>query len=195
MLIVHSWWGLTTSFTDIADELADRGFLAGCADLYKGAIATTEADARQLRQQKRSVPTYKVLQHCVHLLASDIRSTTQKPAVVGFSMGAHWAVWLAQHPDPPVGASVLFYGARGGDFSKATAPVLAHFAGADEFVSASARRNMEQAIARRRLRYTAFDYPGTGHWFAESAHPSFDQDAAELAIDRTADFLVDQNRR
>lgn len=105
-------------------------------------------------------------------------------------MGAHWAVWLAQHPSPPVSASVLFYGTRGGDFSAATAPVLGHFAEVDEFVSASARRAMESAISRRGLGYTSFEYPGTRHWFAESAHPSFEPGATELALGRTVDFMA-----
>lgn len=193
VLIVHSWWGLTASFIDFADRLADQGFVVGCADLYHGEIATTEADARRLRQLKRSQPTYKVLRHCLRLLSSDRRSTSPVPAVIGFSMGAHWAVWLAQHPDPAVGAAVLFYGARGGDFSNATAPLLAHFADGDDFVPASARSRMERAIGRQGLRYTAFEYPGTGHWFAESAHPAFDRVAAELALERTVSFLAGLN--
>ena len=105
-------------------------------------------------------------------------------------MGAHWAVWLAQHPGPPVSAAVLFYGARGGDFSSATAPVLAHFAEQDEFVSATARRRMERAIIGHGRSYTSFEYPGTRHWFAESAHPSYDAGATEVAVDRTVEFLT-----
>jgi carboxymethylenebutenolidase len=190
VLIIHSWWGLTSSFTEIADELSGRGFLAGCVDLYQGAVATTEAEAQRLRQLKRSEPVYRVLQRCLRRLASDERAVSSAPAVLGFSMGAHWAVWLAQHPDPPISAAVLFYGARGGDFSLATAPVLAHFANVDQFVSRSARRSMERAIARRGLGYTAFDYPGTGHWFAEADHPAFDRTAAELAIDRSVAFIT-----
>ena len=116
------------------------------------------------------------------------------PAVVGFSMGAHWAVWLAQHPDPPVSAVVLFYAVRGGDLSAASAPVLAHFAAADEFVSVAARGAMERAVARRGLHYESFDYPGTRHWFAEPAAPWYDAGAAGLAMRRSSDFLrqVDQ---
>lgn len=53
MLVVHSWWGLTRSFTVYADALASRGFLVGCADLYDGAVATTEAGVRRLRTQRR----------------------------------------------------------------------------------------------------------------------------------------------
>jgi carboxymethylenebutenolidase len=130
-----------------------------------------------------------MLQKCLQILASDKQSMESCPAVLGFSMGAHWAVWLLQHPNPPVSVAALFYGARGGDFSTATAPVMAHFADEDDFVSTTARRGMERAIASQGLSYTSFDYPGTRHWFAESAHPSFDPEATELALHRTVEFL------
>ncbi len=118
------------------------------------------------------------------------RTPGRSPAVVGFSMGGHWAVWLAQHPDPPVAAVVLYYAARGGDFTRASAPVLAHFATNDEFVSPAARRTMERAIAEKGLPYCAHDYPDTAHWFAESAHGAFNSGAATIAVERTAEFLA-----
>ncbi len=190
MLIIHSWWGLTRSFTDFADKLATRGFLAGCVDLYDGATADTEGEARRLRGRKRAEPVYKVLRRCLGLIASDTRALGPQAAVVGFSMGAHWAVWLAQHPEPAPRAAVLFYGARGGDWNDAECPVLAHFAETDTFVSASARATMERAINRAGVDYQAFTYPGTTHWFAEAGGPSFDKEAADLALDRTVEFLA-----
>ncbi len=187
VLIVHSWWGLTDSFVAYADALAERGFLAACVDLFDGEVAVTEAGARALRSTRRRVPTYKTLQRALGELGS--MGDGPVPAVVGFSMGGHWAVWLAQHPDPPVSAVVLYYAARAGDFSSATAPVLAHFAETDRFVSAAARRSMERVLASHDLPYQAHDYPGTGHWFAESDSVAFDPNAAGLALDRTTLFL------
>ena len=189
VLIIHSWWGLTSSFTTFADELAADGYLAGCADLYHGAVATSEKEARALRSVKRTEPAYRTLRRCLVELSADPRSTGTDPAVIGFSMGGHWAAWLAQHPPPPVSATVLYYATRGGDFTDATAPVLAHFADDDPFVSASARRRMARAVSEQGLSYTAYDYPGTGHWFAESGHRAHDPDAARVARRRTLDFL------
>ena len=191
VLLVHSWWGLTSSFTAYADELAASGFVVGCADLYGGDLAQTQEDARRLRQRRRGEPAYRVLQRSLKSLIALDASAGGNPAVVGFSMGGHWAVWLAQHPDPPVSAAVLYYAARGGDFARMTAPVLAHFADRDEFVTTAARRTMERAISRAGLSCTAFDYPGTEHWFAESAQREHDPAASRLALQRTASFLAD----
>jgi carboxymethylenebutenolidase len=46
--------------------------------------------------------------------------------VVGFSMGGHWAIWLSQQPDLPIGSVVLYYAARGGKFGKSRASYQAH---------------------------------------------------------------------
>ncbi len=195
VLLIHSWWGLTSSFTAYADELASHGFVVGCVDLYLGDIARSEEDAQRLRRRRRSEPAYRVLQRSLEGLTDLDRCAGAIPSVVGFSVGGHWAVWLAQHPDPPVSAAVLYYAARGGDFSRASAPVLAHFADRDEFVTPAARRTMERGISRSGLGYTAFDYPGTRHWFAESARPEHDPASARTALQRTADFLADPRQR
>jgi len=195
VLVIHSWWGLTRSFTRIADQLAAAGFVAGCVDLYEGRVATTELEARALRRAKRSEPMYRTMQRALDELRVHPQASGSDPAVIGYSMGGHWAMWLAQHPPPAVSAVVLYYAARSGDCTNMTAPVLAHFAETDEFVSPAARRTMERAITRRGLPCTTYDYRGTGHWFAEADQPAFDASAAACAFARTVDFLTDVGHR
>lgn len=190
VLIIHSWWGLTGSFTTLADRLADAGFLAGCVDLYRGQIAATEQQARALRSARRREPVYQTLRHSLTQLGQHPAAVRPDAAVIGFSMGGHWAVWLAQHPPPTIAATVLFYTARAGDYRHASSPVLAHFAGTDEFVSDSARNKMERAIARAGLAYSAYDYPDTTHWFAETEHDAYDKTSTEQALLRTIGFLT-----
>ena len=106
--------------------------------------------------------------------------------IVGFSMGGHWAVWLSQRSDLPIGATVLYYASRAGSFRRSHSSFLAHYAQTDPWVSAAARRKMESEIEKAGRPYTAFDYPGTGHWFAESDRPGeYAPDAAALALERT----------
>ncbi len=195
VLVIHSWWGLTRSFVQFADRLAEAGFVAGCVDLYGGRLAATERQARAIRSAQRKEPMYRTLQRALSQLGSHPQATRSSPAVVGFSMGGHWAMWLAQHPPPPVSAVVLYYSARAGDFTNMSSPVLAHFAETDAFVTTAARRKMEDGIARRGLNYGAHDYPGTGHWFAEADHRAYETTASDLAFGRTVDFLATADRR
>ena len=189
VLIIHSWWGLTTSFTQYADRLAGQGFVAFCADLYQGKTAATEADAHALRKARRAEPMYKTLLRNIESLRAHPASTGESVALVAFSMGGHWAVWLAQHGHVPISATVLYYAARGGYFSAATSPFLAHFANDDPFVSDNSRTTMERAIRQAGLAYTAFDYPTAAHWFAESDEAAYEHEAADLAFERTTTFL------
>ncbi len=187
-LVIHSWWGLTASFTDYAEQLASNGVAVGLSDLFDGRTAATPAGARALRQAPRAEPIYRGLQRDITGLLDAARLS--QVAVIGFSMGAHWAVWLSQQAGNPIQRVVLYYGARGGDFAGSRADYLAHFADNDAWVSATARHGMERALARAGRPYRAYDYAGTGHWFAESAAGgSYDGSAASSACHRSLAFL------
>ncbi|MCC7429041.1 MAG: dienelactone hydrolase family protein [Alphaproteobacteria bacterium] len=185
VLVIHSWWGLTDSFRDYGRLLADQGFVVGLSDLFGGRTARTAEDAKRLRSAPRREPMYKSLIH--DLIEVQDRAQPDAPlGVVGFSMGGHWAVWLSQRPDLPIASVVLYYAARGGDFSNSRASYLAHFAETDEWVSSASRRTMERQIKSAQRPYASIDYPGTGHWFAETAPTgSYRPEAAQVALKRT----------
>ena len=182
VVILHSWWGLTRSFHDYADQLAAHGFLAGCIDLYDGQLARTPEEAAILRSAPRKQPMYRTMLAGIDALRSHEAASTDRVGIVGFSMGGHWAVWLAQRPDAHAGAVVVHYATRAVTKPSAPVPVLAHFAQNDPFVTPAGRRKMERSFARFGWPYEAMDHPGTGHWFAESAEDAFDRAAADRAF-------------
>lgn len=189
VLVIHSWWGLTESFRHYGQALAQAGFRVVVPDLFGGATADTEADARRLRARNRGVPRYRLLEAGLDRLRSG--AGDEPPVgVVGFSMGGHWAVWLAQRRQYRLAAAVLYYAVRAGTFTSPTS-YLAHFADDDPWVSAGARARMEAAIRRGGYGYTAYDYPGCAHWFAESDRAdSYNADAAQLALSRDVEHLT-----
>ncbi len=188
-LVIHSWWGLTSSFLDIARALNAQGVSVMLADLFDGRTATTPQQARALRAAPRREPIYRGLLRDLETLQHS--TGAREVAVIGFSMGAHWASWLAQQRGLPVTAAVLYYGLRAGDFTGSRARFLSHFAQADPWVSAAARKRMARALTAAGRPYVSYDYPGTGHWFAESARTdAFDAQAARIALSRTVAFLA-----
>lgn len=54
-------------------------------------------------------------------------------AVIGFSLGAYYALDLAAADPEHILSVVLFYGTGGGDYSNSRAAYLGHFADKDEF--------------------------------------------------------------
>ena len=139
-MILHSWWGLDNFFRDLCRRFGDAGFVALAADLYGGKVAATMEEAKSLRARvtaSRKEPAYKYLSRMIKFLSTHEAVTKPLIAVVGFSIGGHWAYWLAQRPELPIAATITFYAARGGDYSKSASSFLGHFAETDEWVSAA----------------------------------------------------------
>ena len=192
-LVLHSWWGLNHFFRDLCDRLAAEGFVALAPDLFGGKTATSVAGARRLRAaatRARREPAYKLLTRKIDCLVHHDAVVGKEIGVLGCSMGGHWAFWLAQRPEFPIAATVAFYAARGGDFTRARCSFLCHLAEHDDFVSGVASRKLIRDLASAGRPATVYEYPGTAHWFFESDRAaSFESGAADLAWKRTVRFF------
>ena len=189
LLVLHAFWGLNPFVRTVCDRLARAGFLAMAPDLFEGHVATTPAEAERLRRApKRQAPSKRVTRAAEHLtreLGGD-----RGIGVIGFWYGGHWAAWYTAHPTVKVAATVMFYAARGSDFTRCTTAIQAHFAEQDAYVSGAARARFEKALRAREAVGEVFLYPGTRHWFAEEdRRDAYDARAARLAWRRTLAFL------
>ncbi|MDH4259725.1 MAG: dienelactone hydrolase family protein [Gammaproteobacteria bacterium] len=194
VLVLHSWWGLNAFFRDLCKRLASHGFVALAPDLYQGeGVATTIADAERLRKRataRRKEPVYKLLIREIEYLAAHEDISAPKIAVLGCSMGGHWAFWLSQRPELPIAGTVTFYAARSGDFTQTESAFLCHFAENDKWVSAAAKRKLINALQTSGVSATFHTYPGTGHWFFErDREEAFQAKAARTAWQRTLEFF------
>jgi carboxymethylenebutenolidase len=194
VLVLHSWWGLNAFFRDLCKRLASHGFVALAPDLYRGeGVATTIADAKRLRKRataRRREPVYKLLIREIEYLCTHEAVTTPKIAVLGCSMGGHWAFWLSQRPELPISGTVTFYAARSGDFTQTESAFLCHFAENDEWVSEAAKKKLIKSLEEAGVPATFHTYPGAGHWFFERGRAdAFEPEAAKTAWARTLQFL------
>jgi carboxymethylenebutenolidase len=192
VLVLHSWWGLTPWVKQSCDRLADAGFVVLAPDLCEGRLPETAAEAElELAESDPNVTAALILSSVVAL-----RSQTDDPdgpiAVVGYSMGGSWALWLATRQPDSVRAVVVYYGSQDIDFDDLTAPVLGHFATDDHLVPRDQATEMYAHLKLVGGDVEFRHYEGTHHWFAEAGHPEdavYDPDAAELAWERTLEFL------
>ncbi len=193
VLVLHSWWGLNAFFKDLCDRFADTGFVALAPDLYAGKVASTVAAAKKLRAEataSRRQPAYKMLMAAIDQLSNHEAVTSPRVALAGFSMGGHWALWLAQRPELPIAATVVFYAARNGDFTHSGSRFLLHFAENDDWVSAVSVKKLKRSLKVAGRDSSYYEYPGTGHWFFESDRiDAFHRASAALAWKRTLAFL------
>jgi carboxymethylenebutenolidase len=190
VIVIQEWWGLTDHIVDITDRLAREGFVALAPDLYRGRTATTIAEAEALLDTLTVAEGIAILTGAVAHLRSHPATRGDKIGVMGFSMGANWALNLSTRMTENLAAVVLFYGSEEADFSTARAAYLGHFAEEDEWEPDERVRDMELQMRAAGREVTFHRYPGTGHWFFEQNRPdAYDAAAASLAWERTLAFL------
>lgn len=206
VLVLHPWWGLTEFIRGLCDRLAGEGFVAFAPDLYDGRIATTIAQAEELSGSLDFEATIPVVLGAVDYLRGqtavpETAVSDSKIAVIGLSMGAAWALWLAAESRPDdVTAVVLFYGNWPGfgrdAFAKTNAAFLGHFAANDPYEEPEGIEETRREIEAAGREATFHTYPGTGHWFFENNRPdAYVPAAAVLAWERTATFLKERLNR
>jgi carboxymethylenebutenolidase len=196
VLVLHAWWGLTSVFTDVCDRLAAEGFVALAPGLYPDGATTAsiaEAEALVAAHQREPAVAEAIVVAAVERLRGLPAVTGAQIGVIGFSLGAYWALYLSQIRPDDVGAVVTVYGTDDGDYSTARAAYLGHFAEQDDFEPLEAVRALETKIRAAGREVTFHVYPDTGHWFVEPNRPDvYNAAAAELVWDRTLAFLKTQ---
>jgi carboxymethylenebutenolidase len=190
VLVLHAWWGLNGFFRDLCERLAREGFAAYAPDLYHGNTAATIEEAERLRSKlDRKQAPLEIAAASAYLMGLECVQG-QTHAVIGFSLGAYYALGLSVERPEAVRAVVAFYGARRQDYAAAQASYLGHFAEHDPYVSASGLKDLEKSLRKAGRPATLYTYAGTGHWFFESDRPeAYCAEAAELAWRRTLEFL------
>ncbi len=188
ILVLPSWWGLKPFFKQVCDQLAEHGYTALAPDYYHGRIGNTIDEAKVLQEEAES--DLDLMGAMVKAAKDHLASLRmgEPIGVLGFSMGADWAVVTAAN-EPGVAATVLFYGYYSVDFSNMKSKVLGHYAETDEWQPFDGAKDMEQNMKAAGVDVTLHFYPKAAHWFMEEDRPEYDPEAARLAWERTVEFL------
>jgi carboxymethylenebutenolidase len=192
VLVLHAWWGLNDTIRAVCTRLAEAGFVAFAPDLYHGKVADTIADAEALGKALDSnyLQAQAEIVDATRFLSERAGQAEGGLAVVGFSLGAYYALDLAAADPEHIRSVVLFYGTGGGDFSTSRAAYLGHFAENDPYEPRSSVDELEETLQRTGRPVTFYRYSGAGHWFFEPDRAdAYNEAAASLAWDRTLAFL------
>jgi carboxymethylenebutenolidase len=192
VLVLHAWWGLNDTMRAICTRLAEAGFVALAPDLYHGKVADTIADAETLGKalDANHLQAKAEIADATRFLGERAGQADRGLAVIGFSLGAYYALDLAAADPEHIRSVVIFYGTGGDDFSSSRAAYLGHFAENDPYEPQSNVDELEESLRRAGRPVTFYRYPGTGHWFFEpDRSQAYNQAAASLAWDRTLAFL------
>jgi carboxymethylenebutenolidase len=190
VLVIHENRGLNPHIEDIARRLALDNFIAFAPDALftLGGYPGDEDKARELFKTLDKTKTQADFLAAAQALKK-LPEGNGKVGAVGFCYGGGIVNYLAtQLPD--LAAGVPFYGAQPSaeDAAKIKAPLLIHYAGADDRINAGWPA-YEAALKKAGVSYEAFIYPGVQHGFNNDTTPRFDAAAAKLAWDRTLAFF------
>lgn len=187
VLVLHPWWGLNETIKNFCARLAEAGFVAFAPDLYHGQVTDTVEGAETLSDALDGDTAAAE----VAAAAAFLNARSQGGlAVIGFSLGAFFALNLAETAPEQVRSVVLFYGTRPGNYSAARADFLGHYAENDPFEPREEVDNLEAALHDAGRSVTFYHYADTGHWFFEpDRRDAYNAAAADLAWERTLAFL------
>jgi carboxymethylenebutenolidase len=190
VLVVHENRGLNPHIEDIARRLALDGFIALAPDALAplGGYPGDEDKARELFPQLDQAKVREDFVAAYGYLKA-LPQGNGKVGAVGFCFGGGVVNYLATRL-PDLSAGVPFYGAQppADEAAKIKAPLLIHYAGADDRINAGWPA-YEAALKAAGVRYQAYVYPGVQHGFNNDTTPRYDEAAAKLAWQRTVAFF------
>ncbi len=200
VVVVQEWWGLDSGIKEMADRLAESGFVALAPDLYHGDLAGhDEMDkAAQLMQSLPPDRAARDMSGAVDYLAAHESVSGRGLGVVGFCMGGMLTLILAAMRPDQIAAAVPFYGFPQGDtepdWSAMRAAVRGHMAENDDFFGPDAARALEQKLQAMGKDVQLTVHPGTGHAFMgpHNALGTLDEELAARIWPGVVAFLHEQ---
>ena len=160
VLVLHAWWGLNDFVRQVCDRLAGAGLVALAPDLFHGAVATTIEQAEQNIQEEDGEATAAQVEAALDVLRRHPAVRGDQVGVMGFSFGAYYALWLADHRPQDVAAVVIFYGTGDLSLRPSRTRYLCHFAENDPYEPAEGVQAFTEALRSSGRSATVHAYPG-----------------------------------
>jgi carboxymethylenebutenolidase len=191
VLMVHEWWGLNAEIAEMADILAEEGYVVLAPDTYRGRLASTVPGALALRLSANPTQVNSDMQAAFAYLAALPNVDPTRIAVMGFCYGGGVALRHAISNEQ-IAATINLYGdtvddpAAFGALANTGKPLLGIFGALDQQIPISEVEAFEAALGQTSIPHTVTIYEGMPHAFV---HPSSIVEAG-AAQDAWAEILT-----
>jgi carboxymethylenebutenolidase len=182
----------------ICDRLAARGFLALCPDIFwrqEPGVDITDKTEAEWQKAFELFQGFDVDKGVKDLTASldhlrRLPECTGRAGTVGYCLGGKLAYLMATRSTADCNISYYGVGIETllGEAGRITKPLLMHIAAEDKFVSKDAQKAIKRALSPNKS-VSIHVYPDVDHAFAREGGEHWNAAAAELANQRTAEFL------
>ena len=193
IILIQEWWGLVPHIKEVADRLANEGYVVLAPDMYHGQTASSPDDAQKLAMAVKIDQVEKDLRGSVdHLLSLDA-TTSDKVGVVGFCMGGALSLYAACI-NPKIAACIVYYGIHPevkNKIENLNVPVLGFFAEKDKGVTPERVNTLENQLKDAGKDYKFITYPDAQHAFFNDSRPAYNPDAATDSWTKMLEFYAE----
>jgi len=184
VVLFHHALGLTPGIVAFADELRRNGHLVHTPDLFEGKTFPTLEDGVRYAEGIG-------FQEVIGRGARAVEQLVPTIVYAGFSLGVLPAQALTQ-TRPGARGALLYYScvpvSEFGAWPEGV-PVQVHGMDADPIFVGEGDLDAARELVASHPNGELFLYPGDKHYFLDSTLPSFDADAAAIAMQRTLALL------
>ena len=188
LLLIHEWWGLNDEMREVAARMADAGYFALSVDLFEGKVANEAAHARELMTNLDAAKATETMTGWAGWMRGN-PGCNGKVGALGFCMGGGWALNTALAT--PLEAAVIFYGncrKTPAELAPLKGPVQGHFGRLDQGIPLEMAEGFREAMKAAGKPAEIHIYEAN-HAFARVGGPNYHQASADLAWQRSFEFL------
>jgi carboxymethylenebutenolidase len=196
VVMIHENKGLNDHVKNMANLLAQQGYVVLAADLFKGEVVTEQNDSRRLTQAVRSNPENAVnnLQAAVEYASSLPNVDPSRIASMGWCFGGGQSLQLALNSqDHPLAATIIYYGSAlvtdNSNLSKIKWPVLGVFGDQDRGIPVEKVNEFKATLDEVGVPNEIYIYKGVGHAFANPSGDNYAPTETQDAWEKTVAFL------
>ncbi len=198
IIVIQEIFGVNAGIRQKCDKLAAEGYLAVAPDLFWRIEPDVQLDPDVEDEFERALDLMgkfnqdagiRDIEATIHHIRREMG--VSKVGCVGYCLGGRLAFMTAARTD--IDASVGYYGVGIdgllGEKHAIAHPLMLHIPTEDGFVDKDTQKAMHEGLDDH-PKVTLHDYVGLDHGFATEFGKRRDEDAAQLADRRTADFFA-----
>lgn len=196
VIMIHENKGLNDHIKNMANLLAQQGYVVLAADMFKGEVVTEQNDSRRLTQAVRSNPENAInnLQAAVEYASSLPNVDPSRIASMGWCFGGGQSLQLAfNSQDHPLAATIIYYGSAlvtdNSNLSKIKWPVLGVFGDQDTGIPVEKVNEFKATLDEVGVPNEIYIYKGVGHAFANPSGDNYAPTETQDAWEKTLAFL------
>ncbi len=198
VVLIQEIFGVNQAMRDIADWVADLGFIAVCPDLFWRIEPGIDITDKTQEEWKRAFELFQAFDQAKGIedltatvaAARTMAGANGKVATMGYCLGGRLAFMMAEKSDADVNVSYYGVGLDGllADIGRITKPLIVHIADRDEYFPEANRKALAEGV-RGHAQITCHNYDAD-HAFARVNGIHWHGLSAAIANGRSAEALA-----